>query len=477
MNASGLPSAFINEIRETLTDPEQWPAFLEACLTPLRRSIRVNGLKADAITIQDNAHQRDMSLTAVPWAKNGFWLAGNSTTTLGNWVEHLTGGFYIQEASSMLPAAALCRLLQQPNEQLALLDMAAAPGSKTTQLADWMQNQGILVANELSASRIKALAANVQRCGVRNTALTHFDASVFGHYLPGRFDGVLLDAPCSGEGTVRKDPQALEHWSKDAILQLATLQKRLIESAFHALKPGGVLIYSTCTLNQYENQQVCHHLLHTFPQSVEVIPLTDLFPGAERTATAEGFLHVWPHIYDSEGFFVAAFRKTGASEPDAEQLVVRRPKKFPYQPTSRKAVTALEQALAQQFGFTKPSGSVWYQRDQSFWLFPQAIEPLIGMMKYDRIGVKVADIVKSGYRIHHEFASTLADCCSVAPLELNQEQATQYLMGRDVDLTSPVKGEQLVSYRQQILGLVKPVNNRLKNQLPRELVRDGNLTL
>ncbi|GAL34405.1 ribosomal RNA small subunit methyltransferase F [Vibrio maritimus] len=133
--------------------------------------------------------------------------------------------------------------------------MAAAPGSKTTQLAALMNNQGVLVANEFAASRVKVLHANIERCGVRNAALSNYDARVFGGWLPEQFDAILLDAPCSGEGTVRKDPDAMKNWSLDSTAEIAATQKDLIESAFHALKVGGTLVYSTCALSRRKSKR------------------------------------------------------------------------------------------------------------------------------------------------------------------------------------------------------------------------------
>ena len=145
--------------------------------------------------------------------------------------------------------------------------------------------------------------------GVSNCVLTHFDADVFGQYLFEEFDAILLDAPCGGEGTVRKDPSALKNWNIEQVTAIAKKQKELIQSAFEALKVGGTLIYSTCTLSQQENQQVCNHLIESYPAAVEFVSLDKLFDGCESSCTPEGFLHVWPQIFDSEGFFIAKNQK------------------------------------------------------------------------------------------------------------------------------------------------------------------------
>ena len=148
----------------------------------------------------------------------------NDHIPLGNSAEHLAGLFYIQEASSMMPVSALLHHFQD-TENATLLDAAAAPGSKTTQLAAAINNQGLIIANEYSSSRIKMLHSNIQRCGIKNVALTHFDAAVFGQWLPNTFDAILLDAPCSGEGTVRKDKQAMKNWDQTAIESISTYKR------------------------------------------------------------------------------------------------------------------------------------------------------------------------------------------------------------------------------------------------------------
>ena len=198
----------------------------------------------------------------------------------------------------MLPPEALRKEISAAQINL---DMASAPGSKTTQLAAFMNGSGVLVANELSSSRLKALAANSKRMGVANVALSHFDGAVFGEYMHECFDNILLDAPCSGEGTVRKDANALKNWSIASNQDIAVVQKRLIDSAFQALKPGGTLVYSTCTLTPLENQQVCQYLIEEYGDALEIINLSNLFAGAEQATTAEGYLHVWPQLFDSEG--------------------------------------------------------------------------------------------------------------------------------------------------------------------------------
>ena len=286
----------------------------------------------------------------------------------------------------MLPVAALFHFFK-PCEQSIVLDAAAAPGSKTTQIAAKMDNSGLIIGNEFSSSRIKMLHANIQRCGIKNVALTHFDARVFGDWLPETFDAILLDAPCSGEGTIRKDRYAMKNWSQTAIDEIAAMQIDLINSAFNALKPSGFLVYSTCTLSHEENQDILHSLQAEHPDKVKFLNLEALFSGAEKTLTAEGFLHIWPQVYDSEGFFVAALQKTASSQAPNNK---KRPAKLPFKKASQQEQENLLLYFDKQFAINKIDG-VLYKREQEYWLFPAEIEPLMDKIRFSRLGIKIAE--------------------------------------------------------------------------------------
>ncbi|GAA5187835.1 16S rRNA (cytosine(1407)-C(5))-methyltransferase RsmF [Ferrimonas gelatinilytica] len=462
-----FPKAFLDSIAAILPPQLELDDFIAISQTPLRRSIRVNTLKIGVEEFVQRMEGKGWHLEPIPWCDEGFWLNWDKPgAQLGNTPEHLAGLFYIQEASSMMPPNALFALAGQPQT---VLDVASAPGSKTSQMAARMNNQGVLIANEYSSSRLKSLHANLQRLGIRNVALTHFDGKVFGPTLPERFDAILLDAPCSGEGTVRKDPQAMANWSFDAIEQIAAVQKTLIESAFTALKPGGTLVYSTCTLLAEENQAVCHWLRERHPELVEFISLGALFPGAERALTEEGFLHIWPQIYDSEGFFVAAIRKRGSMQAQAKPPKL---KSFPFTPAPTRTVAELRHYLETQLGLSLPDEGQVMARDQELWWFPQALNDFIGKIRMNRLGIKIAQVHKHGFKIQHEAIMALP-LTPTKCVELTDEQATTYLMGRDLPMDTPAgKGEVIVRWTGQPLGLAKWVGSKLKNGLPRELVRD-----
>ena len=457
-------------MREALPAHLSFDDFVAACQRPLRRSIRVNTLKISAGAFLDLVSPYGWQLTPVPWCEEGFWIERDEEESLplGSTAEHLSGLFYIQEASSMLPVAALFADGNQPER---VMDVAAAPGSKTTQIAARMNNRGAILANEFSASRVKVLHANISRCGIHNVALTHFDGRVFGAALPEAFDAILLDAPCSGEGVVRKDPDALKNWSVESNLQIAATQRELIDSAFHALRPGGTLVYSTCTLNRDENEDVCLWLKQRYADAVEFLPLDTLFDSASHAATPEGFLHVFPQIYDCEGFFVARLRKTRAVDPlPAPKFKVGN---FPFAPVKgREAAQA--QAAASKVGLHWDESLRLWMRDKELWLFPVNIEPLIGKVRFSRLGIRLAEIHNKGYRWQHEAVIALAD--SENTFALTHQEAEEWYRGRDVyPEDGPSQDEVIVTYQGYPLGLAKKVGSRLKNSYPRELVRDGRL--
>ncbi|MDH1470144.1 16S rRNA (cytosine(1407)-C(5))-methyltransferase RsmF [Shewanella sp. GD03713] len=474
-----LNQNFINTIAQELPAHLSMDDFIAACSRPLRRSIRVNTLKISSEDFKQLMQPKGWTFEPIPWCEDGFWISYDEEEQLGNALEHIQGLFYIQEASSMLPPTALFT----PNaDWQSVLDLASAPGSKTTQMAALMNNQGLLVANEYSASRVKVLHANVLRMGASHCALTHFDGRVFGEYLYESFDAVLIDAPCGGEGTVRKDADALKSWSLDEVLEISETQKALIESAFLALKPGGSLVYSTCTLNRHENQGVCEYLQQTYGDAVQFESLSQLFDGAEKATTPEGFLHVWPQIYDSEGFFVAKSTKT-RSVPRL-QPEPKLQKNFPFTEASAKQAKAIQAYFADDLGIELPDDLIMV-RDDEFWLFPHEFRDFIGKMRFQRIGVKLADHSKHGFKVRHEAIIALAGKSLTAAtngakvVDVSDEQAKEYLMGRDIplDMAGKAQGEVIVCYGGAPLGMAKHLGNKLKNSLPRDLVKDKVLLL
>jgi 16S rRNA (cytosine1407-C5)-methyltransferase len=238
------------------------------------------------------------------------------------------------------------------------------------------------------------------------------------------------------------------------------------------------MVYSTCTLSTEENQQVCHHLKETFGDAVEFESLKDLFENAEAALTEEGFLHIFPQVYDCEGFFVARIRKLTSVEAPK---VKKRMGKFPFAKASNKESAEIAKQLQNTMDLKVPEDSTVWIREKDVWLFPDALEPMIGELRFSRMGIKIAEAHKNGYRWQHQVATALATGDEKNAIALTIEEAREWYMGRDVrpqnipaDMKTG-KGEVFVKYEGTIIGLGKWVSNRIKNGLPRELVRDKNL--
>jgi len=295
---------FIERYRNILG--EELETFLEFCLKPLRRSIRINTLKISKEEFLERA--RGWDLKRIPWIEFGFWVI-RPEYEIGNTLEHQLGYFYVQEAASMVPPIVL-----DPKKGEFVLDLCASPGSKTTQMAQMMENKGIIVANDLTIERMKPLISNLQRCGVLNTVVTREDGRIFSRKVKQKFDKVLVDAPCSATGAIRRNMEIVRMWNPNMIRGLSKLQKALIVSGFDCLKSGGTLVYSTCTLEPEENEEVVDHLLKVRDNAeLEKIKVDNLksrkglteWNGKKFENTLKRTIRIYPQDNDTEGFFVA----------------------------------------------------------------------------------------------------------------------------------------------------------------------------
>ncbi len=492
---------FFEHIREQHPNPTQFSDFLEASKRPLRKSIRVNTLKISVDDFKLLALKRNWQLQSIPWCAEGFWIEifnetsskPDDTYQLGNSIYHLMGLFYIQEASSMLPASMLSR----DGRTLELvLDMAAAPGSKTTQLAALMQNHGTILANELSSSRVKVLHSNLTRMGTTNSCLNHGDGVNLAAYFQQQFDAILLDAPCSGEGTLRKDPKALANWSFDAIESISTLQKSLLQSAWNMLKPEGRLIYSTCTLSRAENHDVIRWLQQQF-SDVEIESLSNAFPEASQAITAEGFLHLWPEIFDCEGFFVASLKKKPEFILDERALKDENGSDNKYRGQSKfselstKELETIAHYYQNNFGYDIADISARLrvraqQHERQVWLFPEFDSKLKQYIKIQRSGLRVCDLIESRsgliFKTQHEFISSFGKAFTKQIVELNEAETIIFYKGENINSVDAgdkdmalTKGECLVRHLGFPVGIAKVILNKntlkIKNNLPRNDLR------
>ncbi len=286
-----------------------WEVFKKTCTKKLKRSIRVNTLKISREKLIPKLQKKDYKLIQIPFCKQGYYIEGKRPD-IGNLQEHTLGYFYVQEAASMIPPLVL-----NPKKHEFILDLAAAPGSKTTQISALMENTGIIIANDYKYQRLKPLSINTQRCGCKNIILT----ISHGHRIKNmHFDKILLDAPCSGTGSIAKSLKTLQIYNTDMIKKLAGEQKRLILNAYSLLKKDGTLVYSTCSLEPHENEAVIDYLLKKTDAKLEKIEIKNLkrsepileFEKESYSKEIKKCLRIWPQDNNTEGFFIAKIIKT-----------------------------------------------------------------------------------------------------------------------------------------------------------------------
>jgi len=301
---------FVERYRELLGD--RYEPFIACSMKYIRKSIRVNTLKISVDELKARLNE-SWVLEQVPWCKEGFWITYRDSKRfdIGNLPEHQLGYIYVQDAASMIPPVVL-----SPNTGEIVMDICAAPGSKTTQIAQYMKNTGLLVANDSQGSRLSALGINLQRCGVMNSIITKMD----GERLTKKsemFDKILVDAPCSGTGTIRRNFKIAEMWSPGLVKRMAAIQYRILKNSFVLLKTGGELVYSTCTLEPEEDEEIVDKLLKEFPNAdvmeikLDIVrsPAITEFNKKTYDERVKKCLRIYPQDNDSEGFFVAKIKK------------------------------------------------------------------------------------------------------------------------------------------------------------------------
>ncbi|GGG15253.1 RsmB/NOP family class I SAM-dependent RNA methyltransferase [Paenibacillus abyssi] len=298
MQQQQLPIAYIKQMRSMLVDEAD--LFLKSYEAPRTFGLRINPLKMSIQSPEMDTLHELFHLEPVPWCGTGFYY--EESTRPGKHPYHAAGLYYIQEPSAM---SAVEFLDPQPGETI--LDLAAAPGGKTTQIAGRMQGQGLLIANEIHPSRAKILSENVERLGIVNAVVTNAAPDELSRRFPAFFDRIMLDAPCSGEGMFRKDPGAIEEWSEQHVAMCAARQVDILEHTAILLKPGGRLTYSTCTFNRAENEEAMEAFVRSHPEF-----------------HIERMERIWPHLEKGEGHFVAVLRKTAdRSEEQADSNAAR----------------------------------------------------------------------------------------------------------------------------------------------------------
>ncbi|HEC78626.1 MAG TPA: NOL1/NOP2/sun family putative RNA methylase [candidate division WOR-3 bacterium] len=434
--------------------------FIEAVKKPTVQSFRINTLKAKREEIL--LFLKDLQIKELPFYTDGF--LSKSRIRIGNHLTHGLGLIYVQEVASMIPVLVL-----EPKPDEFILDMCAAPGSKTTQIAQLMGNTGLLVANEMNRKRVHGLIYNIKRCGLLNDAVTCLRGQKLDKFLPNYFDRVLIDAPCSAEGTIRKSKAVLYHWGLKNIQKMARVQKGLLTAGFRVLRPGGTLVYSTCTIAPEENEAVVSYLLEKFPEA-EVLPITiphfKIRSGIKKWQNeifdrrVEQCARILPQDNDTAPFFIAKLTKRGVYQ-----------RRVGYMGRIEFQGSAVE-LFTRRFGISKKEFdgySVFQNRTGSYIATPQVYS--FWEIKTMRKGLEMARIYDNDIKPDNDFVQLFGRTVKKNYFEAKEWQLKKFLKGESirVDSSSLMEpGFVIMTYKKLPVALGKYNGKEIKSAVKRD---------
>ena len=483
-------------------------ALKEACGRPLRKSLRVNTLKNSKEELLPQLIRKNWKLTPVPWCSEGFYVEGAGSGELGRDPGHTLGHYYLQEAASMLPVTLLD---PQPGE--IILDMAAAPGSKSTQIASALAStspfvrlgrttadrpgpssggggesaRGILIANDVQERRIWILRSALERSGVTNCIMTKKVGHWFAKHMTERFDRVLCDAPCTALGTVRKGTDAMLFSSAFAVSRMAKLQRELLEAAVHATKVGGRIVYSTCTFSPEENEGIVSYILNKFSDQLEALPLEQIpnyeslkiaFDDSQKVQewlaakdlTQKFFpaMRLWPQTYDTEGFFCAVLQKKASTLPITKKEWIP----FSEKPVSKNEQARITAYFEDRYGTSfLEEGEKLFERGERLYLLSE--EASLFELPCPDYGIGLPFAKKLSHDrilITHEVASLRGMHATKNIVKPNDGMLKGILSGKDIVCDPILEGHVLLLTDQFCLGRGLATRGKLKNNIPRGVI-------
>lgn len=417
---------------------EEFDAYMQSLEKDTNKGMRVNTLK---ISIQDFFRLTNWALEKSPFADNGYYL--DRDRVYGNTLPFEAGLFYMQEPSASSPVSVLD--VQRGDY---VLDMCAAPGSKSTQIAEKLENTGLLVTNEINTSRARILVENIGKYGAANVVVLNNDTSALSKSFPACFDKVLVDAPCSGEGMMRKNDEASKQWSLDNIHHCADMQKQILENAYICLRKGGILVYSTCTFAPEENEQQISSFLQRH-EDMELVPIEVQWgrPGIGMNEARR----IFP-MDNGEGHFICKLHKKG--EEERNRMAVYPDSKLP--------------PAAQEFLDTvlnRPYPHTYVFKDKVY----GGMHPFIktANLHLVRNQVLLGEVKKNRFEPAHTLFTNSYSACKQT-VELEEDQIQKYLRGETLMIVRP-KGWYAVTYKGYAIAGAYSDGKMLKNKYPHSL--------
>ena len=450
-----LPEDFLLKMQKLLG--EEYGQYLKSFKEEWKPGLRVNTWKIDP---RDLAKLVPWDLEPVPWTDNGFYYDGSLEGEALRPSKHpayYCGLYYLQEPSAMTPAAMLP---VKPGDRV--LDLCAAPGGKSTELGARLKGRGMLVSNDISYSRARALLKNLELAGIPNICVTSESPERLAEVWPEFFDKILVDAPCSGEGMFRRDEDMVKDWTAHGPSYYAPIQRQIAVQAVRMLKPGGMLLYSTCTFSRFEDEGNIEYILEHYPQ-MELCTLDlSAVPGAADGIGLKGCMRLFPHRLKGEGHFLALLRKKKA---DVDMPGDSRPK-------TMKALKAMKHQddlarFMESLSLEMDEERMVFHQDHVYYL-PEGLEWNLPL-RFLRTGLFLGEVKKGRFEPSQALAMALkADQFdAVVRLGHEDERVVRYLKGETVELSEaegPIKGWCLVAMEDYPMGWAKGTGMSLKNK-------------
>ncbi|SEN02772.1 16S rRNA C967 or C1407 C5-methylase, RsmB/RsmF family [bacterium A37T11] len=393
---------------------------------------------------------------SIPWCKQGYLLPKRPIFTTDPLFH--AGCYYVQEPSSMF-IDHIVRSLNLHQTALKALDLCAAPGGKSTLLNSALHPGSLILANELIKTRVTLLADNLTRWGYDNTVVSNNDPSAFSR-LPGFFDLMLVDAPCSGSGMFRKDPHSMDEWSENTVNLCSQRQKRILSDSLIALKEGGILLYATCSFSTAENEEIADWIcdLSGFENiRISCQPAWGIQETQSKIHHCYGY-RFYPHLTTGEGFFISVFRKTSPQKSYQPATAKSRPR----QPLTKVLIEWVTPGMAP---------TLLEMGDDLFMVPKNHLDSIQGLQKnlyLKKAGTKLGKTIRSEFIPHHELALSCHIHPSTPALPLELPSALEFLRKNELPVASNKKGWTLVTYQGHGLGWAKILANRINNYYPKE---------
>lgn len=467
-----LPQKFTERMQRMLGT--EYPDFISSYERERQYGLRYNPLKTEKEAFLG---KMPFLRSQVPWTEEGFYYRPDDQP--GKLAQHEAGAYYIQEPSAMAAAEVLS---PSPGEKV--LDLCAAPGGKSTHLAGKMRGAGLLVSNEIIPQRAKILSRNIERMGIGNAVVLNETPKRLADSFPLFFDKILVDAPCSGEGMFRKEEAAIEEWSLENVAMCADRQRSILEEAARMLRPGGALVYSTCTFSPEENEGVISSFVSAHPEfSIEASPLEKFFsPGREEWAAVEaaGISHtmrLWPHRLGGEGHFIAKLRKEGEEAlTDAlwPEKGTGRKKKTDKPSGESECMCFCRDFLQKELEFDRTAFEKLLEQGRAalfgeqLYLIPKWMPSMMGL-KAVRAGLHLGTYKKNRFEPSHALALALPPEQTGRHYAMTGEETRRYLKGETFPCENGLKGWFLVSTDGYAIGFGKAGNGQMKNHYPKGL--------